>query len=90
MADQELQISPIQELREQGSPLQRLFGETLHELGGMDFLAEWAEDYPDQFVRLLIVVNPPTAPQGPSSGPTINLNLPAGCGPGPLDVVADQ
>ena len=90
MADQALVISPIQELREQGSPLQRLFGETLHELGGLDFFTEWAEDYPEQFVRLLIAVNPPAVLQGPNSGPTINLNLPAGCGPGPLDVVADQ
>lgn len=76
-------------LRTQGSPIQRLLGETLNELGGVDFLVEWAEDYPDQFMRILLAANPALLPGG-NSGPTINLNLPPGCGPGPLDVVSNQ
>lgn len=91
MADQALVLSPIRQLVEEGSPIQRLLGETLKELGGIDFLVDWAEDYPEQFMRILMAANPTAVLQGPnSSGPTINLNLPPGCGPGPLDVVADQ
>lgn len=91
MAEQELMISPVELLRTEGSPIQRLLGETLNELGGLDFMVEWAEDYPEQFMRVLMAANPTAVLGGPtSSGPTINLNLPQGCGPGPLDVVADQ
>lgn len=68
-----------------GSPLQRMFGETLRRVGGMDFLQEWAEDNPSDFVRILVAVNP-SAVQQPSGGNQVNVNIHPSLTPGPLDV----
>jgi len=90
MSNQELMPSPIDAFQE-GTPMQKLLGRTLEELGGLDFVVEWAENNPDGFMRLMLAVNP--SPQthggGGVQGPVINLNLPQGLGPGPLDITPD-
>lgn len=67
------------------TPMQGLLAETLDRLGGMDFVQEWAEDNPNEFMRLLAAAFP--APQQPSGGQTINLNMHPALAPGPLDIV---
>lgn len=74
-----------------GSPLQRLFGETLRRVGGIDFIQEWAEDNPTEFVRVLMAANPALIPQTPTvNTEQVNVNIHPSLTPGPLDVVSDQ
>ena len=68
---------------DKGSPMQRLLGATLERLGGIDFVQDWAEENPSEFMQLLMSANP--APGGGSSGNTVNLNMHPALAPGPLD-----
>lgn len=70
-----------------GSPMQQMFGAVLDELGGLDFVTNWAEDNPDSFMRLLMAANPAPIqnPHG-GGGSTINIQLPDALRPGPLDI----
>jgi len=73
--------------------MQKLLGRTLEELGGLDFVVEWAEGNPDGFMRLMLAVNPTQQAHTTATGvqgPVINLNLPQGLGPGPLDITPDD
>jgi hypothetical protein len=65
-----------------GTPMQRLMGLVLDECGGVNFLVNWAEEYPNEFVQVLMAANP-TAAQ--SSSNTLNLNLHPSLSAGPLD-----
>jgi hypothetical protein len=85
------ELSPLQQLATEGTPFQRLLGQTLIEVGGLDFMAEWAEDHPEQFMRVVMAAHPAAVTGGGGGGATLNITLPPGCGPGPLDnVVSDQ
>ena len=64
--------------------MQQLLGATLERLGGMDFVQDWAEEHPSEFMRLLMAANPDTTAKA-SGGQTINLNLHPALAPGPLD-----
>jgi hypothetical protein len=66
-----------------GSPMQRLLGATLERLGGIDFVQEWAEENPSEFMRLLMAAHPGGG--GGSSTNTINLNMHPALSPGVLD-----
>lgn len=71
-----------------GSPMQRLLGNTLDRLGGMDFVQEWAEEYPSDFMRLLMAANPSVSGP-PAGGNQVNVNIHPSLTPGPLDVVGE-
>lgn len=75
---------------QEGTPLQRLFGETFEELGGQDFFTQWAEDNPTMFIQLLIAQQP--QPHQQHANPSNVINIHPGLAPGPLDekVVSDQ
>lgn len=75
----------------QGTPMQRLFGETFEELGGIDFFTEWAEDNPTTFIQLMIAQMPQAHPSGGQSASNV-INIHPGLAPGPLDekVVSEQ
>jgi len=68
---------------EQGTPMQRLLGSTLERLGGLDFVEEWAEQNPSEFMRMLMAASP--QPAGGGSSQTINLNMHPALAPGELD-----
>ena len=68
-----------------GSPMQRLLGHTLDRLGGMDFVQEWAEDNPSDFMRLLMAANPAAVANTPGSN-QVNVNIHPALTPGPLDI----
>jgi hypothetical protein len=86
-----LPATVAEELKE-GSPMQRLLGETLEELGGVDFMVNWAEDYPGDFVRVLLAVSNAGARNAPAAGNTNVINVHPALAPGPLDekVVSNQ
>ena len=66
-----------------GTPMQQMLGQVLDELGGLDFVVNWAEECPGDFMRLLMAATPsPTA--GGSGGTHIHVH-PA-LAPGPLDI----
>ena len=76
---------------QEGTPLQRLFGDAFEELGGQDFFVQWAEDNPTAFIQMLIAQQPPA--HQPNASNTANvINIHPGLAPGPLDekVVSDQ
>ena len=66
------------------TPMQQLLGRTLERLGGMDFVQEWAEDNPSDFMRMLLSAHP-TAQPNSGGNQTLNLNLHPARAPGPLD-----
>ena len=75
----------------QGTPMQQLFGAVFEELGGTDFMVEWAEDNPSQFMSLFMAANPnPVASSGSGSGPALHVHLPEGLAPGPLDTPVSE
>ena len=68
-------------------PFHTMLSEVLMDLGGKDFIADWAEDNPGEFINIMVKLAPMhQTSQGGSTGPVINLNLPAGLEPGPLDI----
>lgn len=71
-------------------PFHRMLGKTLLDLGGEDFIADWAEEHPSEFMRLMMATVPPQQPAGSKGSNAININLHPGLAPGPLDVVSDQ
>ena len=79
----------VREAFEQGTPMQRLMGQVLDELGGVDFLVDWAEENPGEYVRILMAANP--APQqiaaapGQPGGSGIHLHLHPSLAPTQLD-----
>ena len=78
----------IREAFKDSSPLHLMFIETLNGLGGMDFLEQWAEDNPTEYINILLRLAPlPVAnpQQQGTSAPVYNLNLHSSLAPGPLD-----
>ena len=82
--------APLAEAFTSGSPMQQMLGAVLDELGGIDFVVDWAEEYPGEFMRLVMAANPPPVQQQRQAQPNISLNIHPGLKPGPLDVVAEQ
>lgn len=68
-----------------GTPMQRLFGTVLNELGGVSFLAEWAEEYPTQFVQIMVAQFPGVAAAAPTGGTGTNIHIHPSLSPSPLD-----
>jgi len=69
-------------------PLFRMMGEALEELGGVDFIATWAEENPGDFMRLMVSTIPNQTQGGPrtqGAATNFNINLHPGLAPGPLD-----
>jgi hypothetical protein len=74
----------------EGTPIQRLFGETFEQLGGQDFFTDWAEENPTMFIQMLIAQQPQH--HAPAGNTANVINIHPGLAPGPLDakVVSDQ
>jgi phage terminase large subunit-like protein len=70
----------------EGSPMQQLFGAVFERLGGLDFMEEWAEEHPGEFMRLFIAVNPPLTHNNSGGGVVININPELAA---PIDVKAE-
>jgi len=64
--------------------LHGLMGEVFEELGGKDYLLEWAEDNPDKFIPMLLKLAPPAIPKGQQG--SIHLHVHSDLQPGALDV----
>ena len=65
----------------------QMLGEILEELGGMDFLVDWAESNPTAYVQMLMAAaTPPAHPGGGNSSALhLRLEMPAGIQASPLD-----
>lgn len=71
---------------QQGTPMQQLLGTVFQEVGGMDFMVEWAEEFPTEFIRIMMAANPPPIQNPQGKGDTnINLVMHPALAPGPLD-----
>lgn len=71
----------------EGSPMQKLLGRVLEEVGGIEFIVDWAEEHPGEFMRMVMAANPPAPTGHPAQQSTgVHIHLPEGLGPGPLDV----
>lgn len=73
------------------TPMQRVLATVLEELGGIDFIVEWAEEYPGEFMRMVMAANhvPNQAPSATPSG-GVHLHVHPSLQAGPLDVVSEQ
>jgi hypothetical protein len=85
---------PIQNLKQQyandgGNPLGEIFIEVLDAVGGMDYLIEFAEDHPTQFIPILLRLMPVASASSQSSG-GVHLHVHPSLQAGPLDIVAEQ
>ena len=66
--------------------MQQLLGEVFEELGGIDFVTDWAEENPGDFMRIMMAANPPPIAGPGVSGGAVHLHMhPALAQPGPLD-----
>jgi hypothetical protein len=72
------------------NPFHGAVARVYNDLGGDDFLKEWAEEYPSDFFRMMAKMAP--APDAHRMAPNaqIHLHLPDGLGPSPLDVVGGE
>ncbi len=67
-------------------PLHRMLGEALERLGGIDFVVDWAEENPTDFMRIMLLLAPPPgAVTGGGGGGGVHLHLHQDLKPGPLD-----
>jgi len=84
-------VAIIEALRE-GGPMQKMLGGVFEELGGINFMTDWAEENPTEFVKLLMSQFPAVqhSHAGGSSSTNLNLVIHPALQPGPLDVVSDQ
>ena len=74
-------------------PLKQMLAKTLEDLGGQEFLNGWAEEYPTEYVRIMIGFMPDHTPAAQKQEPGMHLHLHPGLQAGPLDrgpVVATQ
>jgi hypothetical protein len=57
-------------------------------IGGLQALQEWAEDNPTEFFKLMMKAAPPPQQgvKGGGRGASVIVNIPAGLGPGALDM----
>ena len=66
------------------SAVHEVFGEVFEELGGRDFLLEWAKQNPTPFVKLLAGMSPGLMPTQGMQG-DINITINNSLGKTPLD-----
>jgi hypothetical protein len=84
----------VSEAFQHSHPLHRAFAKVWEELGGGDFLRDWAEDHPTEFVNVMLRLTPaPNTPLGAKEN-SMHLHVHPGLQAGPLDggdkVVATQ
>ena len=82
--------APLVEAFENGTPMQQMLGRVLEEVGGMDFMVDFAEENPGEFMRMLMAANPPPVQSHKAGGGGIHIHVPPTLAPGPLDVVSEQ
>tara|TARA_R110000803_G_scaffold134340_2_gene201419 strand:+ start:1054 stop:1341 length:288 start_codon:yes stop_codon:yes gene_type:complete len=61
-----------------------LFGEVFEDMGGREFLKEWAEDNPSRFISLFVKMVPGLIPTSSLTG-DIRISIHNDLGPSPLD-----
>jgi hypothetical protein len=77
--------APLAESLGQGTPMQQVFGMVLQELGGIDFMVDWAEEAPGEFIRLLVAQSGPVGVPTAGGGGT-HIHLHPALSQGPLDI----
>lgn len=87
-------LKPLNEVEEavfqsfqEGTAMQQMLGAVLKEVGGIEFVVEWAEDNPDKFMGMVMAANP--APMSGGGGGSLNLVIHPALQAGPLDGVKD-
>ena len=80
----------VKEAFQQSHPLHQAFAEVWDELGGVNFLRDWAEDNPTAFIDIMLRLTPtPNAPLGGKDN-VMHMHLHPSLQPGPLDVVGEH
>lgn len=87
MADQELSL--VEELdlparMAEQHPLHGMMARVLDDLGGQDFITDWADDNPGQFINMLMRLAPAAPPKGAVGG--VHLHIHPDLSPTALDV----
>ena len=81
------QLPALQDALSKAPVFYQILGEMLDELGGMDFLVDWAEQNPTAYVQMLMSASTPATHPGGGSGNSmhVHLEMPAGIKSSPLD-----
>jgi hypothetical protein len=66
-----------------------LLGEVFAEVGGKEFVVDWAQENPGAFIKLLVGATPSLQPMNTIQG-DVNLHVHNTLGPTELDVVGEQ
>ena len=70
-------------------PIHDMFGEVFEELGGKEFLVDWARDNPGRFISIFTKMTPGLQPQAVHQGDVI-LHVHPALAPTELDVIDSQ
>ena len=70
-------------------PFHAILADVFERIGGIEAMVDWAEDNPHQFYQMMAKAAPPPQHGKGGSGTNVNVILPQGLGPGPLDVTPD-
>ena len=73
-----------------GHPLHAMLAEVLEDLGGIDFITDWAEENPSAFMNILMSAVPSMPNTGRTNTHHVHIAMPEGVKQGPLDVVDEQ
>ena len=65
-------------------PFHQMLGDALEQLGGLDFIVDWAEEHPTEFMRVMLLIAPPPQAHATGSG-GMHLHLHQDLVPGELD-----
>jgi len=65
-------------------PVHGMLGRVYQRIGGEDFVADWAEMYPGQYMKLLVGTTPGMQPMSPFQG-DVHLHVHPALAPSPLD-----
>ena len=70
-------------------PFHGVLAEVFERIGGIEAMIDWAEDNPAMFYQMMAKAAPPPSQNrggsGDGGGTTVNVVLPQGLNPGPLD-----
>ena len=79
------QLALVQDALKKAHPLHGLLADVLEEVGGIDFVVNWAEEHPTQFMQILMA-SIPAAVQPKQQDAKLALHIHPGLEAGPLDV----
>ena len=79
------QLALVKNAMEQSHPRHGLLAEVLEEVGGIDFIVNWAEEHPTQFMQILMA-SVPAAQQPKQQDAKLALHIHPGLEAGQLDI----